>query len=120
MFQHDMQEAKTGRVVIECDIQPDIFKQLLYFIYSGRTKAPLTEATVQSLLAVADKYDIKELKRECALILISYIRIDNVFELLTWAHLYSAADLGILIEATFAFIAKNAKAICCWIIGRSL
>ena len=35
----------------------DVFQQLLYFIYSGRTKTPLTEDNVQPLYVAAEKYD---------------------------------------------------------------
>ena len=54
MFENDMKESKTGRVIIQ-DICPKVFKQLLQFIYSGLVYEPLTENTAQSLYVAADK-----------------------------------------------------------------
>ncbi len=72
MFRHPMQESKTGQVTID-EIERNVFYQLLHFIYSGRTSVPLTETTAQQLLAAADKYNIKELKNECARFLLPYV-----------------------------------------------
>ena len=88
MFQHGMEEFKTGRIDIK-DIDPDVFKQLLYFIYSCRTKTPLTEENVQPLFVAADKYDVKDLQEEC----IFYIRVNNVIDMMIFAHLYSIEEL---------------------------
>ena len=88
MFQHGMKESKTGRIAIK-DIDPDVFKQLLYFIYSGRTKTPLTEENVQPLFVAADKYDVKDLQEEC----IFYIRVNNFIDMMIFAHLYSIEEL---------------------------
>ena len=88
MFQHDMQEAKTGQVNIQ-DTQPENFKQLLHYIYAGRLSKPLEETTSQSLYFVAEKYDIGDLKKECIRFLVSSIRVDNAIELLLFAHLQS-------------------------------
>jgi hypothetical protein len=65
MFHHDMQESKTGQIAID-EIERNVFYQLLHFIYSGRTSVPLTETTAQQLLAAANKYNIEDLKNECA------------------------------------------------------
>lgn len=72
MFHHDMQESNTGQVTID-DIERNIFYQLLHFIYSGRTSVSLTETTAQQLLAAADKYNVKDLKNECARFLLPYV-----------------------------------------------
>ena len=41
MFEREREKSKMGRVFIQ-DIAPDVFHQLLHYIYSGRTKTPLT------------------------------------------------------------------------------
>jgi hypothetical protein len=107
MFKTDMKEAKTGKVVIK-DIQPEIFKELLHFIYSGRTKDSLTEETAQPLIIAADKYDIKSLKKEGVRYLLTQIRADNAIELLIWGHLHSAEKLK---NAALNFVAENFKTI---------
>ncbi|XP_046448819.1 uncharacterized protein LOC124197414 [Daphnia pulex] len=72
MFRHDMQESNTGQVAID-EIERNVFYQLLHFIYSGRTSVPLTETTAQQLLIAADKYNVKDLKNECARFLLPYV-----------------------------------------------
>ncbi len=46
MFNHDMQEKKTGKVVTK-DIQPEIFKEMLHYIYAGRTRISIVECTAR-------------------------------------------------------------------------
>ncbi len=108
MFEHDRKECKTGRVTIQ-DIHPKVFKQLLQFIYSGRTCELLTENTAQSLCVAADKYDIEDLKEECVDFLLSCIRMDNAIKLMVWAHLYSIKELK---DAALAFAVENGQDIC--------
>lgn len=108
MFKHDMKESETGRVNIQ-DIQPDIFKELLHYIYSGRTLAPLTEVTAQPLFVAADKYDIGDLKEECIGYMLTSIRINNIISLLIFAHLHSIERLK---EATLEFVTKHGQEIC--------
>ena len=105
MFEHDMQEAKTGQVNIR-DAPPDIFKQLLHYIYSGRFSMPLTESTSKSLLILAEKYDIGDLKEECANFLAATIRVENAINLLLWAHQQS---VDVMKEGVINFIKQNAK-----------
>ena len=107
MFATDMLEAKTGKVVIK-DIQPEIFKELLHFIYSGRTKESLTEETAQPLIIAADKYDVKSLKKEGVRYLLTQIRASNAIDLLIWGHLHSAEKLK---NAALNFVAENFKTI---------
>ena len=108
MFQHEMQEAKTGQVVIT-DIQPDIFRELLFFIYSGQLETPLTEEKAKMLFVAADKYDIGDLKKICLLFLLRYIHTKNVLHLMVWAHNYSVDKLK---EAALKFVADNFDLIC--------
>ncbi|EFX88135.1 hypothetical protein DAPPUDRAFT_34136, partial [Daphnia pulex] len=107
MFKTDMQEAKTGIVDIK-DIQPEIFKELLHFIYSGRTKESLTEDTAQPLIIAAEKYDIKSLKNESVRYLLTQIRADNAIDLLILGHLHSAEKLK---HAALDFVVENFKTI---------
>ncbi|XP_045032566.1 uncharacterized protein LOC116926900 isoform X2 [Daphnia magna] len=108
MFQHDMKEATTGQVHME-DSEPDVFKQLLHYIYSGRISTPLTDAMAQSLFVVADKYEIQDLKEECVIFLLTCLRMDNVVGLLVWSYLYSVEELK---EVTLTFMAHHGKEIC--------
>lgn len=108
MFQHKMKESQTGKVDI-LDVLPDIFKQLLHYIYSGRLEKPLTEETVRSLYVAADKYDIVDLKKECVGFLLNCIRVDSVTNLMAWSHLHSADELK---DATLTFASLHGKEVC--------
>ncbi len=106
MFQRDsMLEQKTSKVDIQ-DFQSEIFKELLHYIYSGRTRIPLTEESAQPLFVAADKYNIEDLRDECVGFLLTCFRVDNVINLMTWAHLHSVDKLK---EAAFTFAAENGQ-----------
>ena len=107
MFEHEMEESKTGRVPIQ-DIDPDVFHQLLHYIYSGRTKTQLTEEIAQPLYVAADKYDIKVLRNEITFYLRSCIRVDNVIFLMIFAHLHSIENLK---KSAIVFAKVNARQI---------
>ena len=108
MFQHEMQEAKTGQVVIT-DIQPDIFRDLLHFIYSCELRTPLTEEKAKMLFVAADKYDIGDLKTMCLRFLVPYIHTKNVLHLLVWAQNFSVDKIK---EATLDFVAVYFDKVC--------
>lgn len=57
-----MVEAKTGQVFIK-DILPNIFKEMLHYIYSGRTATGLTEITAQPLYVAAETRSRKRVYR---------------------------------------------------------
>ena len=59
MFEHDMEEAKHGRVEVK-DVDSEVMDQMLRFIYTG--KAPDLERMAAELLAAADKYALDRLK----------------------------------------------------------
>nr|CAH0109769.1 unnamed protein product [Daphnia galeata] len=110
MFQCNMQEATTRRVVIP-DIEPPIFKQLLHYLYAG--KAPdlrlMADEVAQPLLLAADKYDIQDLKDECQMLLRSRITVENAVDILVWAHYHSVTRLA---EAALTFVAQCDQETC--------
>ncbi|KAJ7422187.1 Speckle-type POZ protein-like protein [Pitangus sulphuratus] len=54
MFEHEMEESKKNRVEIN-DVDPEVFKEMMRFIYTG--KAPNLEKMADNLLAAADKVE---------------------------------------------------------------
>ncbi|KAK4026244.1 hypothetical protein OUZ56_015258 [Daphnia magna] len=108
MFRNGMKEETTGQVKIE-DCEPDVFKQLLHYIYSGKTSTPLTDTMVQSLFVVADKYDIQDLKEKCVTFLLTCLTMDNVVSLLVWSHLHLVERLK---KVALTYMARNGKRIC--------
>ncbi|KAI9562785.1 hypothetical protein GHT06_010240 [Daphnia sinensis] len=107
MFNHDMQEAKTGKVVIN-DIKSDIFKELLHYVYMGRTKSLLTADTVQQLFVAVDKYDIADLRNECVDYLLSNIESKNAISIMVWADLHSVDNVK---KAALDIVVRNVKEI---------
>ena len=52
MFEHEMEERKQNRVDIT-DVDPDVMREMLRFIYTG--KAPNLDRMADDLLAASDK-----------------------------------------------------------------
>jgi speckle-type POZ protein len=81
MFKHPTKEKMTNQVVIE-DIQPEVFHELLRFIYTGRLTSTTMETMAARLFAAADKYLLDQLKSECESHLRRQMSADNCLELL--------------------------------------
>ncbi len=106
MFQHDFKENKE-KVVEVTDIKPNVFEQLLLYIYTG--DAELEKVDVAELLVAADKYEIESLKEECSFRLSQEISVENASRLLVFSHLHNSPKLH---ESILDFMSKNAKTVC--------
>ncbi|XP_065203302.1 speckle-type POZ protein B-like [Planococcus citri] len=62
MLKHDVAETQQNRIEIK-DIDENIFKELLRYIYTGRVEN--LKDTALELLLVAEKYDLEHLKNMC-------------------------------------------------------
>jgi hypothetical protein len=82
MFEHSTKENITDEVVIE-DIEPEVFHELLRFIYTSRLSTSTTMDTMAArLLVAADKYMLAQLKSDCEIHLLRRMSPDNCVELL--------------------------------------
>ncbi|XP_038561599.1 speckle-type POZ protein isoform X4 [Micropterus salmoides] len=90
MFEHEMEESKKNRVEIN-DVEPDVFKEMMCFIYTG--KAPNLDKMADDLLAAADKYALERLKVMCEDALCTSLSVENAAEILILADLHSADQL---------------------------
>ncbi|XP_036109481.1 speckle-type POZ protein-like isoform X3 [Molossus molossus] len=90
MFEHEMEESKKNRVEIN-DVDPEVFKEMMRFIYTG--KAPNLDRMADNLLAAADKYALERLKVMCEEALCSNLTVENVADTLVLADLHSAEQL---------------------------
>lgn len=79
MLNCDMLEKKNSRVEI-IDIEEDIFKLLLRYIYSGNLETKDTEVLLK-LLVAADKYSVKSLVSVCGYRLIDNLSVDNAIQI---------------------------------------
>ena len=91
MFKHPTKEQSTNQVKIE-DIDPEVFDQLLRFIYTGRVPLDKLETMAAGLFIAADKYLIDELKMKCENFLLHHMSPDNCVILLLHGDLQNPAE----------------------------
>jgi speckle-type POZ protein len=91
MFKHQMKENSTNQIKIE-DIDPEVFQELLRFIYTGRVSTATMEAMAVGLFVAADKYLLSGLKNECENYLIHDMSPDNCIELLLNSNLMNSSE----------------------------
>ncbi len=91
MFKHPMKENSTNQVKIE-DIDPEVFDQLLRFIYTGRVPLDKLETMAAGLFIAADKYLMDELKIKCENYLLHQMSPDNCVVLLLHGDLQNPAE----------------------------
>lgn len=82
-----MKHVKQHRIEIK-EVEPEIFLQVLKYIYTGRVDH--LDTTAAPLLAVADKYGLKQLKSICEENLILNMNATNVGSLYMLADVHSA------------------------------
>ncbi|XP_026676638.1 speckle-type POZ protein A isoform X1 [Diaphorina citri] len=90
MFEHEMEERKHNRVDI-ADVDADVLREMLRFIYTGRSTS--LDKMADDLLAAADKYALERLKVMCEEALCTNLSIENAAEILILADLHSADQL---------------------------
>ncbi|XP_055452613.1 speckle-type POZ protein-like [Psammomys obesus] len=90
MFEHEMEEKQKNRVEIH-DMKPEVFKEMMTFIYTG--KVPNLYTMAAGVLAAADKYGLEHLKVLCEDALCRDLSVENVAHTLFLADLYSAEQL---------------------------
>ena len=81
MFEYETKENLTNQIEIE-DIEPEVFQELLRFIYTGEVSLHEMETIAAGLLIAADKYLLDGLKMICENYLLRYISPENCVVLL--------------------------------------
>ncbi|XP_066383713.1 BTB/POZ and MATH domain-containing protein 1-like [Miscanthus floridulus] len=83
----------SSTVVIQ-DMEPAVFKALRHFIYTDSLlKEHRNEEMAKSLLAAADKYDMKRMKLYCGNILSKRPTVDSVTTTIALAHNHHCREL---------------------------
>lgn len=90
MFSHQMKENITNVVVVE-ETDPDIFKEMLSFIYTGEVDNLETMAC--GLYELANRYDISNLKLLCEEFLEGSLSSNNVIPILELADCHNSMNL---------------------------
>lgn len=103
MFQKSFIESQTRQVNID-DIEMEVFRQLLIYLYSGNAPKLTSDEvdplllevgpnSTQLLFEVADKYAVETLKKECVDVLLKKVDSENVIKLLVWSNFHSITEL---------------------------
>ncbi|EFX75746.1 hypothetical protein DAPPUDRAFT_16992, partial [Daphnia pulex] len=111
MLQSNFIESKS-RIVNIADIEMDVFKEMLTYMYTGKASNLLEIHFIRSVYEVADKYGVKSLKDDCEDLLVTQLSNNNAMELLVWAQFHSLPNL---IKKTVQFIAINSQAQPAWL-----
>ena len=82
MFQHPSKEKLSGVVDVP-DIEPNVFKELLRYMYKGEVPLNRMDEVAIGLLAAADKYLLENLKKICEDHLINQMSPENCIKLLS-------------------------------------
>jgi hypothetical protein len=92
MFQSGMMETQNREISI-VDIEPEVFRQLLIHLYTGKAPKLEVESITPLLLEAAEKYNVEMLKNQCVDVLLKRVRRDNAIKLLIWSHFHSIPSL---------------------------
>jgi Leucine-rich repeat (LRR) protein len=88
IFNNDMEEKKTGKMIIE-DFSLDAVEGMLSYMYTGDIK----EIIAMDLYAIANKYGVKNLKSATEKIILKSIDGTNALEVFGLAHLHNASRM---------------------------
>ena len=91
MFESGMKEASLNQVQIK-DVEADVFKAVLQYLYSGAAPANLTNFSLE-LLAAADMYGLDELKKLSEPTACEVLDADNVVDAFVLADRINCASL---------------------------
>ncbi|XP_063089617.1 speckle-type POZ protein-like [Cavia porcellus] len=90
LLEHEKQGSRKNRVEIS-DMDPEVFKEMIYFMYTG--KAPNLGRMATELLEAATRFGLERLKLMCENHLCSNLSVENAVEILILADLHSAHQL---------------------------
>ncbi|XP_051173141.1 speckle-type POZ protein-like [Leptopilina boulardi] len=90
MFTHQMKENITNNVQIE-DTDPDVFKEMLNYIYMGKVEN--LNSMAFDLYELANKYEITKLQIICEESLENCLDVDNVTFILEFADRHNSVNL---------------------------
>jgi speckle-type POZ protein len=91
MFEGGMKEGSQAAIQI-VNWQYDVFMNMLRFIYTGKISKHSQEDIIK-LVAIADAYNLNDLKLVSEKMLTSFIDCTNVIDILKMAHKFSALSL---------------------------
>lgn len=103
MFLEAMKDKFTSMVNIP-DCEPDIFEAFLFYLYSEKSDM-ISSSNVTSLYDVAEKYDVKCLKKDCIRFMKRNLTVDLIIDVLALA--VKCEDEELLEYAKDFFVSNN-------------
>mmetsp|Transcript_19029 Transcript_19029/g.41217 ORF Transcript_19029/g.41217 Transcript_19029/m.41217 type:complete len:410 (-) Transcript_19029:145-1374(-) len=90
------------------NIDPQVFRQMLYYVYGGNIAASEWKERSKNFIDAADRYGVKDFKIEAEAWYVKHLKItvDNVVDTLDYAN---TKECFLLKEAAMNFILKNGK-----------
>jgi len=102
-FVHNMKEKATGKINVD-SIECETVQDMLTYIYGGKIEKMEDKAV--KLLAAADQYALKNLKKTCEELLCKSLTISNCLEYLILADMHSS---DILKPIVIRFVVENSR-----------
>ncbi|XP_055619527.1 BTB/POZ domain-containing protein 6-B-like isoform X1 [Toxorhynchites rutilus septentrionalis] len=101
MFNGNFRESSSGEIEVS-DVEPDIFLEILRFIYCGKVR--LTIENALEIYVHAQKYMLNELRRRTIRFLENHIDSHNVLKIFTHNRLY---EFSFINDRCLTLIRKN-------------
>ncbi|XP_031231883.1 TD and POZ domain-containing protein 5-like [Mastomys coucha] len=92
MFQHEMKESLTNQVEIH-DLDPQVFKELMGFIYTEKAPHLHSHSMAAGVLTAADKYGLEGLMVMCEEALCRNLSVENAAHTLILADFHGTKQL---------------------------
>lgn len=108
MFASNLGECEENRVLI-VDFNADIVKHFVDYIHTGRVNEQLDANGNVELLRIADKYDVKGLKKFAVDRLVPQLSLDNIAAIFNFAA--PLQDVDELTQACSKFMVKHRSSI---------
>eukprot|EP01116_Phalansterium_solitarium_P019054 TRINITY_DN521_c0_g1_i2.p1 TRINITY_DN521_c0_g1~~TRINITY_DN521_c0_g1_i2.p1 ORF type:complete len:371 (+),score=112.67 TRINITY_DN521_c0_g1_i2:131-1243(+) len=92
MLGNGMRETASGRVLLE-DADPTHFRELMQWVYTGKCNDDTFETSAAEMLALADRFDLQDLRDKCERLLLQGMTIHNAGSMLMLADTYQCKQL---------------------------
>ena len=81
MFEHQTMSENVTGIVDVVDVEPEVFKIMLCYIYTGQLYKRQLDEVATELLAAADKYQLEKMKYECRKHMKNWMSPENCLKL---------------------------------------
>ncbi|EFX76225.1 hypothetical protein DAPPUDRAFT_55462 [Daphnia pulex] len=85
--------VSTPTIIQIIDVEPQVFEQLLHYLYAGRIPLLEEDGMADRLFKAAGKYGLDNLKEECERFMLADLNEHNAIQTLIWSSANSLANL---------------------------